>query len=106
MLSLQPTFTQGLILGQLSVLVLLILILKYLFLDSTKSPFETSSYHPRVNSDVLLRNQKVFAPGTEEEILGRDGESMEWFSILLLQVSAYSFVPVVSRARLTKFKGY
>ena len=44
--SLTPTFTQGLVLGQLSILVLLMLILKYLFLDSTKYPFETTSYHP------------------------------------------------------------
>jgi maintenance of mitochondrial morphology protein 1 len=84
--SLQPTFTQGLVIGQLSVLILLVLILKYLFLDSTKSPFETPSYHSGVNSDVSPRNHRVFPPGLEEKPSGEDAESMEWFSALLHQV--------------------
>jgi len=83
--SLQPTFTQGLILGQLSILVLLGLILKYLFLDSTKYPFETtSSYHPRVDSDGLLRKQNI----SSHSMLDGDekAESLEWFNMLLNQV--------------------
>jgi maintenance of mitochondrial morphology protein 1 len=89
--SLQPTFTQGLVIGQLSVLILLVLILKYLFLDSTKSPFETPSYHSRVNGDVSLRNQRAFPPEPEENPSGEDAESMEWFSTLLHQVRAVMF---------------
>lgn len=86
-LSLQPTFTQGLILGQLSILLLIVLILKYLFLDSTEYPFETSSYHPRVDSDLLLRNRKIISRSVGEDILEKDAESTEWFNALLQQVS-------------------
>jgi maintenance of morphology protein 1 len=82
--SLQPTFTQGLILGQLSILVLLVLILKYLFLDSTESPFETSSYHLRVDSDLLLRKQNKSSHSVDESI-DEKAESAEWFNMLLHQ---------------------
>ncbi|KAJ7071299.1 maintenance of mitochondrial morphology protein 1 [Mycena amicta] len=85
--SLQPTFTQGLVLGQLSILVLLYLVLKYLFLDSTKYPFETSSYHPRADTDGLLRRQNVSSHSAPENISGDEkAESLEWFSMLLHQV--------------------
>ncbi|KAJ6604332.1 maintenance of mitochondrial morphology protein 1 [Mycena vulgaris] len=83
--SLQPTFTQGLILGQLSILVLLVLILKYLFLDSTQYPFETSSYHPRVDNDLLLRKQNISSHSMAESI-DEKAESAEWFNMLLHQV--------------------
>jgi hypothetical protein len=86
-LSLQPTFTQGLILGQLSILVLLVLILKYLFLDSTEHPFETSSYHPRVDSDLPLRNRKIISREVDDDdVQVKDAESAEWFNMLLQQV--------------------
>lgn len=88
LLSLQPTFTQGLILGQLSILILLGLILKYLFLDSTQYPFETSSYHPRVDSDLLLRNKKT-APGLSWESESPSEESAEWLNVLLHHVCLY-----------------
>ncbi|KAJ7139811.1 hypothetical protein C8R44DRAFT_605728 [Mycena epipterygia] len=81
--SLQPTFTQGLILGQLSILVLLVLILKYLFLDSTEYPFETSSYHPRVDNDLLLRKQNVASHLSDS--IDEKAESAEWFNMLLHQ---------------------
>ncbi|KAJ7462699.1 maintenance of mitochondrial morphology protein 1 [Mycena galericulata] len=74
--SLQPTFTQGLILGQLSILVLLVLILKYLFLDSTEYPFETSSYHPLKQN---ISSQSV-------ESTYENAESAEWFNMLLHQI--------------------
>lgn len=87
----QPTFTQGLILGQLSILILIGLILRYLFLDSTQYPFETSTYHPRVDNDVLPRKRKLDAtieenapPDDEQE---QATESAEWFNVLLKQVS-------------------
>ena len=97
--SLHPTFTQGFILGQLSVLVLLVLILKYLFLDSTKSPFETSSYHPRVNSDVSLRNQHVFPPETDDKVSEKNAESMEWLSLLMQQVGVRHLMQASSLIR-------
>jgi maintenance of morphology protein 1 len=85
-LSLHPTFTQGLILGQLSVLVLLALILRYLFLDSTVSPFETSSYHPGVDND-LPRRRRAFWHEAEGESARKLLESADWFSVLLKQVN-------------------
>jgi len=91
-LSLHPTFTQGLILGQLSVLVLLALILKYLFLESTEFPFETSSYHPRVDSDLSLRSRRVFSHETEGESHDKSSESAEWFTLLLQQVSSVASI--------------
>jgi maintenance of morphology protein 1 len=87
----RPTFTQGLVLGQLSILILVGLILRYLFLDSTQYPFETSTtYHPRVDSDVLPRKRRPDT--TAEEKAPLDGEqeqateSAEWFNVLLKQV--------------------
>lgn len=85
--SLQPTFTQGLILGQLSILVLLILILKYLFLDSTEYPFETSIYHPGVDaSNISLRKSPTKAHPSEGEVPESSPESAEWLNMLLQQV--------------------
>ncbi|KAF9270378.1 maintenance of mitochondrial morphology protein 1 [Marasmius fiardii PR-910] len=81
--TLQPTFTQGFIFGQLSILVLLYLILKYLFLDSPKYPIENSSYHPKVGSDSLARNQNQFL---SKEPPGSENESAQWFALLLHQV--------------------
>lgn len=88
--SLQPTFTQGLILGQLSILALLVFILKYLFLDSTKYPFETTSYHPRFNRDTLMRSQKLHYQATDENELKDEPESSEWLNLLLHQVRCLS----------------
>lgn len=87
LLSLQPTFTQGLILGQLSILVLLGLILKYLFLDSTEYPFETSSYHPRLDSDLSLKNRKrIISRDVENSEKDPAAESADWFNMLSHQV--------------------
>jgi maintenance of morphology protein 1 len=86
-LSLQPTFTQGLILGQLSIIVLLVFILKYLFLDSTAHPFETFSYYPRVDSDHSSRSRVDLSQRTDEGNLDRVAESAEWFNVLLRQVT-------------------
>lgn len=81
--SLQPTFTQGLIIGQLSVLILLGTILRYLFFDSSRNPFETTTYHPQFDKNSILRKQNVEAQsGAESEV----PESLEWFNILLRQV--------------------
>lgn len=90
-LSLQPTFTQGLILGQVSILFLLALILKYLFIDSTQTRIETSSFHPRLdvhNESGLRSHHKMEAGETDEEAEEKasDTESAEWFNMLLQQV--------------------
>ncbi|KXN89878.1 Maintenance of mitochondrial morphology protein 1 [Leucoagaricus sp. SymC.cos] len=84
----QPTFTQGLVLGQLSILILVGLVLRYLFLDSTQYPFETSSYHPRVDNDVLVRKRKLDAALEEEKPTvdqGGSAESAEWLNLLSKQ---------------------
>ncbi|KAF5374760.1 hypothetical protein D9758_000127 [Tetrapyrgos nigripes] len=80
--SLTPTFTQGLILGQLSIIVIIYFILKYLFLDSTKYPSETTSYHPRVDNDSQRTLPKTH-PVNPSDIAD---ESAEWFNLLLHQV--------------------
>src|ERR1700679_2009197 len=82
--SLQPTFTQGLILGQVSILFLLALILKYLFIDSSESPVETSSYHPRLDSDSSRRSHHGLL--SRDADWEKDAESAEWFNMLLQQV--------------------
>lgn len=89
-LSLDPTFTQGLVLGQLSVLVLLGLILKYIFLDSTQNPFDTSSYQPRPDNNFNLRS-KQDPHDNEGNGQDKDVESAEWFNALLQQVCCMSF---------------
>nr|GAT49775.1 mitochondrial outer membrane protein [Mycena chlorophos] len=87
MFSFNQGLVLGLVIGQLSILVLLGLILKYLFLDSTKNPFEKSSYHPRAESDGHLRNQNLSSYSVPEDLAGDDKvESLEWFSMLLHQV--------------------
>jgi len=83
--SLQPTFTQGLILGQVSILFLLALILKYLFIDSSESPVETSSYHPRLDSDSSRRSHHGLL--SRDADWEKDAESAEWFNMLLQQVA-------------------
>ncbi|KAF8633921.1 hypothetical protein AX15_001106 [Amanita polypyramis BW_CC] len=85
--SLQPTFTQGLIIGQLSILILLGLILKYLFLDSTQEPFERSSYHPRVDSDLSLQSQRTHSPSVKNQVQDDAPESAEWLNMLLQQIA-------------------
>ncbi|KAG6845995.1 hypothetical protein H0H87_011043 [Tephrocybe sp. NHM501043] len=85
--SLEPTFTQGLILGQLSVIVLLGLILKYIFLESTQNPFETPSYQARTDNNFTLRAQKPELLESEFDMNGIKDESAEWFNALLRQAS-------------------
>lgn len=85
--SLQPTFTQGLILGQLSILVLLALILKYLFVDSSETPVETSSYHPRLDNEPSMRSHRRLAScDDDDEANETSNESADWFNMILHQV--------------------
>ncbi|KAG6911842.1 hypothetical protein DXG01_000089 [Tephrocybe rancida] len=85
--SLEPTFTQGLVLGQLSVIVLLGLILKYIFLESTHNPFQTPSYQARTDNNFTLRAQKPDIQDLETDVKCSDNESAEWFNTLLQQAS-------------------
>jgi hypothetical protein len=84
----QPTFAQGLVIGQLSVLILLGMILKYLFLESSQYPIETASYH-QVDNDAFLRKRDLEAPNIN---LNQDSdafESTKWFNALLSQVRIF-----------------
>ncbi|KZT74721.1 maintenance of mitochondrial morphology protein 1 [Daedalea quercina L-15889] len=90
--SLQPTFTQGLILGQFSILFLLVLILKYLFFDTVAdSAYRASSYQPKVDRDegegtALLAER--FAAGLDKGGRAEAGglESADWLNGVLRQV--------------------
>lgn len=86
--SLQPTFTQGLILGQLSILLLLGLILKYLFIDSSESSVEAFSYHPRLDNKTPVGPDyyRFSSRDSEEEVDSKGSESADWFNIILQQV--------------------
>ncbi|KAF5377503.1 hypothetical protein D9615_005264 [Tricholomella constricta] len=85
--SLEPTFTQGLVLGQLSVIVLLGLILKYIFLDTTHNPFETSSYQARADNNFTLRAQKPELQEVKNVLCDDRHEPAEWFNTLSRQAS-------------------
>lgn len=100
--SLQPTFTQGLILGQLSILCLLVVVLKYLFFDAVSNqPYASSTYSP-----VIPREDgtppKVVKLGPDSETKNGDTansgvESADWLNILLHQVypsrvASYAFI--------------
>jgi len=87
----KPTFTQGLVLGQLSVLILTGLVLRYLFLESTQYPLETSSYLPRVDNDLLSRRLHAALDEKMPSDGDQDAEPAEWFNVLFKQVSKYPF---------------
>ncbi|PCH33550.1 maintenance of mitochondrial morphology protein 1 [Wolfiporia cocos MD-104 SS10] len=90
--SLQPTFTQGLILGQLSILVLLVLILKYLFFDTvTDRSQRLSSYQPKVEREedddaIAINAEKLSVRGAKGKDGSRTIESADWLNGLLHQV--------------------
>ncbi|KAI0732298.1 maintenance of mitochondrial morphology protein 1 [Fomitopsis betulina] len=90
--SLQPTFTQGLILGQFSILILLVLILKYLFFDTVADrAYRASSYQPKVDREED-EDASIFAERLAAE-LDKGGrveagglESADWLNGVLHQV--------------------
>lgn len=95
--TLQPTFTQGLILGQVSILFLLVVILKYLFLDSVSDqPYKSSSYQPRILRDerddgiAADLKQELKTNGNAYPAATSGVESADWLNILLHQVFACS----------------
>ena len=88
--TLHPTFTQGLIIGQLSILFLLFLVLKYLFFDTeTEKPYRKAAYPPRVEPDSS--DEEFLAARIDFDKLQRakkdgESESSEWLNLLLQQV--------------------
>jgi maintenance of morphology protein 1 len=78
--SLQPTFTQGLVLGQLSILALFAVVIKFLFLDTEPSskvaerdPLVSQPIRPSIRVD-------------ENDHVHTESESTEWLNALLCQV--------------------
>jgi maintenance of morphology protein 1 len=94
--TLTPTFTQGLILGQVSILLLVYFILKYLFFDSKstrlheESPEEDAPFfRPSVSAEKFIA-VAFLQPKVKKQNEERDGdsvESAEWLNVLLKQVS-------------------
>ena len=94
--TLTPTFTQGFILGQVSILLLVYFILKYLFFDSKSAQLlEESSgddvplFRPSFSAEKLIATAflQTKAQKQEEERDGDSVESAEWLNVLLKQVS-------------------
>lgn len=85
--SLTPTFTQGLIFGQLSIIFLLIVILKYLFLEPIPAYSESDLSTPALLKERPY-SRKRFAVGEAELHSEQEGEeeSAVWFNLLLRQV--------------------
>ena len=87
MFTFQPTFTQGLILGQCSILALLAVILKYLFLDTERSqnvPVYADPAAPVLQPSILSAH-------VGEKPTRVDSESTAWLNTLLNQVCARLF---------------
>ena len=89
--SLTPTFTQGLLLGQLSILFLLALILKFLFLQVDDRPaigYDPSLYTiPDTTRDGQGPSTKQPKETIFDDLYHENGrESAEWFNLLVRQV--------------------
>ncbi|TCD66384.1 ERMES complex subunit mmm1 [Steccherinum ochraceum] len=91
--TLQPTFTQGLILGQFSILVILFFVFKYLFFVSGKDDLQKAlQYQPRLihNGDVATEDESQAGYTPESEIErnggGEGAESAVWLNLVLQQV--------------------
>ncbi len=78
----QPTFTQGLILGQFSILILLAVILKYLFLDTEHSQNVPVYADP---APPVLK-PSIHSAHVGENAARVESESTEWLNILLHEV--------------------
>jgi maintenance of morphology protein 1 len=81
--SLQPTFTQGFILGQLSILALLAVVIKYLFLDT--EPAQKVAERTSSVSQPARPSARLDGVSTHVE-----SESTEWLNALLHQVCRLS----------------
>jgi len=83
MFTFQPTFTQGLILGQCSILALLAVVLKYLFLDTERShkvPVYADPAPPVLQPSILSAH-------LGENSAQAESESTQWLNTLLHQVA-------------------
>lgn len=116
--SLQPTFTQGLVLGQLSILFLLSLILKYLFLDAARPLPHLGAQKPlSLPVPVARTTGRAGTKGGEDGGGYEDGngfagvgassgtgapESAEWMNAVLQQVRPGCTPPACSRACSTR----
>ncbi|KAF7791948.1 hypothetical protein EIP86_002974 [Pleurotus ostreatoroseus] len=94
--TLKPTFTQGLILGQLSILCLIVVVLKYLFFDTvTDRPYKSASYQPRILTEdeeqTKSSSEKLSAKGRQSCASGAE-ESADWLNVLLHQVGNAAWV--------------
>ncbi|KAH7104533.1 hypothetical protein BKA62DRAFT_692548 [Auriculariales sp. MPI-PUGE-AT-0066] len=86
LVSLQPTFTQGLIVGQVSVLVLLLVVLRYLFLDTDPAvPYVRS---PLVDEQKSSRHRQLPTDSYDADIVGgaNEPETAEWLNLILYQI--------------------
>ena len=95
--TLTPTFTQGLVLGQVSILLLVYFILKYLFFDSKsgqllEEPHEEDvpPFRPNFSAEKFIATAflKTKVKKQDEERDGDSVESAEWLNVLLKQVSS------------------
>ncbi|CAE6504104.1 unnamed protein product [Rhizoctonia solani] len=103
--SMTPTFTQGLVVGQLSILLLLVVIVQHLFLDSAKTqPVHTPAPLPVRPPPQESEKAKIDAEGDWRT---GDAETAEWFNLLLNldnivihSVDLGTNAPRISEARL------
>lgn len=95
--TLTPTFTQGLILGQVSILLIVYFILKYLFFDSKsvqihEEPDEEDEpvFRPSFSAEKFISTAflKTKVKEDDEEFDGGSVESAEWLNVLLKQVGS------------------
>ncbi len=106
-LTLEPTFTQGLIIGQFSILFLLFVILKYLFFDFASGPSANFSYQPRLvinEVDGILDDSVRDKPrrgtnGSESRSGDIALESTDWLNVVLQQVR-FSLAFLTTRHKL------
>ena len=87
--TLKPSFTQGLLLGQLSILILLALVLKYLFLDSNAVPLYEPSYGPlglEKEATSHRHRKKDEIQESDLETSAEELESAEWFNLVVKEV--------------------
>jgi maintenance of morphology protein 1 len=99
MFTFQPTFTQGLILGQCSILALLAVILKYLFFDTERSqkvPVYADPAPPVLQPSILSAHLGEHPAPVEPE-------STQWLNTLLHQVCA-CLIPTLLRPLLRLLK--
>lgn len=96
LLSLQPTFLQGFVVGQISILLLLALILKYLFFESAPpgsptvlAPLPAPRFQQRdAQSGALDAKQTLPSADAEDSVRLRVAgiESVEWFNLIIREV--------------------